>query len=173
MTIRTIILGLPIALLAACGGANGSTHKLESGTYLVSGATSSGSVAGQSECDGFLTDLQTSGRTIVITVDTTGTTATINPLAAGATPDNPLSSVKINGNTLDQDVKGLKTIADQTDTCVQNLTRTFSGDLTDDNDVALTYTFAAAPVGSGCTDSNALVTPVTCTSIVHFLAKKQ
>jgi hypothetical protein len=172
MTTRTAVLALPLALLIACGNSD-SAHKLETGTYLVSNATSSGTVAGQAECNEVLADLQTAGRTIVITVDSAGTTATINPLAAGADPDVPFASVKINGNTLEQDVQGRKTIADQTDTCVQNLTRTFTGDLTDDNEVALSYTFAATSVGTGCDETNALVTPVTCTSVMHFLAKKQ
>src|SRR6266542_3073006 len=106
MTIRTATFALSVGLLAACGGSSDSTHKLETGTYLVSSATSSGSVAGQQECNGFLADLQTSGRTIEITVDNTATTATLNPLAAGAVADNPFAGIKINGNTLEQNIQG-------------------------------------------------------------------
>lgn len=173
MHIRIALFALPLGLLVACSGNSGATHSLESGTYLVSNATSSGSVAGQPECNEVLADLQTAGRTIEITVDSTGTTATINPLAAGATPDNPFATVKISGNTLEQDVQGRHSVSDQAEICVQNLTRTFSGEVTGDNEVALFYTFAAAPVGSACDETNAIVTPVTCTTVMHFLAKKQ
>jgi hypothetical protein len=172
MTIRSVILALPLAVLAACGSDSTAPRKFESGTYAVSSATSAGTaIPGTPECSGFLANYQQSGRTIVITVS--GTNATID--TGGVPADSPFPTVTINGNALDQGTEGVRTISGSgaSGTCNVQVSKTFQGDLTGDNAAHFVYTFKATKTSGTCDGTNSVILPIPCASAVDFLATKQ
>lgn len=173
MGIRIATLALALTVLGACSSSDTTVHQLTSGTYAVSTATASAPPDANPECSGFLSSYQAAGRTVAITV--TGTTASID---TGGTPaDDTLSAVTINGNTLEAGTSGIRTItgSSASGTCNVIVTKTFSGSITADNTVELTYTFQAAKqAASGtCDDTNSVILPIPCSSAIHFVGTLQ
>lgn len=175
MTRNIATFALPLALLTACGATEDTTHHaLSSGTYVVSSATASASPDGRPECQGLLDSYQASpAKTIALSVS--GGTVSID--TGGSPADDTLPGVTVSGDTLAAGTSGLRTITGTSGsgTCNVAVTKTFSGSVTADNTVELTYTFKAAQqAASGpCDDTNSVITPIPCTSAVHFLAVKQ
>ena len=171
--IRTTSLALLVALLAACGSNDATSHQFESGTYAISSATAAAAPDSNPDCSAFLANYQTAGKTIVVTVN--GTAATID---TGASPaDDTFATVTITGNTLEEGTTGsaARTDTSASGTCNVTLTRQFSGSITDDNALELTYTFKVAQQAASdpCDQTNSAVIPVPCSSAIHFVATKQ
>jgi hypothetical protein len=171
-TIRTSCVALLAATLAACSGDN-ETHTIESGTFAISGAGGAAAPDANPECSGLLSNYQAEGRTIVVTVS--GTSATID--TGGVPADDTLPTVTINGNSLETDTTGTRTqtATGTSGTCNVSVTKTFSGSITADNELELTYTYKAVKqvASDTCDDTNSTVLPIPCSSAVHFLAKRQ
>ncbi len=174
MSIRTTSFAVLLAVLAACGSSDSATHTLASGTYAVSSATSGTAPDTNPECSGFLASYQvTPAKTLALTVS--GTTASID---TGGTPsDDTLPTMTIAANSLDTDTTGTRTITGSgtSGTCNVGVTKTFSGSITADNTVELTYTFKAVKqtASDTCDDTNSVILPIPCSSAIHFLATKQ
>jgi hypothetical protein len=177
MTMRnhTRTLGVLLtATLAACGSSDNATHALTSGTYVVSSATGGAPPDANPECSGFLSSYQaTPAKTIALTVS--GTSVSID--TGGIPADDTLPTVTIVANALEVGGNGIRTITGSgtSGTCNVLVTKTFSGTITADNAVELTYTFKAAKqAASGtCDDTNSVILPIPCSSAIHFLATKQ
>lgn len=162
---RAIIVALPLAFLAGCGGDDSKTYAISTGTYAVSSATSAQAV----DTCGLLAAYQDPAKRIGITV--TGTDAMFNlandPLAAS----DSLPHAVINGNSLDPSTEANYTIAYGT-TCVVRVRRSVTGDITANDQAALQLTFSAQTDAGTCTAAETSFTAMPCNSSYHFVATK-
>ncbi len=162
---RAIIVALPLALLAGCGGDDSKTNTISTGTYAVSSATSAQAV----DTCGLLAAYQDPAKRIGITV--TGTDAMFNlandPLAAA----DSLPHAVINGNSLDPSTEANYTVA-YGSTCVVRVRRSVTGDITAKDQAALQLTFSAQTEAGTCTAAITSFTAMPCNSSYHFVATK-
>jgi len=154
-------------VLVACSGSN-DKFTISTGTYNVSGATATSADG----CDA-LSIFTDPAKAIDIAVS--GTTATFNLSQTANPPSNALPTATINGNALDSLAQASFTSAG-TGGCLLRIKNSISGELTANDDTALTLTVEVSQdAGSPATCSGSDVgTNVTlpCQSGIHFLAKK-
>jgi hypothetical protein len=166
MKTRIALLVLPFTLLAACGSESAATFTLASGTYAVSSATSA---IPSDEC-GLLAAYQDSSKRIGITVN--GTTASFNLANDPAADPASMPTATIDGNSIRQLVEANYTVAFG-GTCVVRVHRHVTGDITANDQAALTLAFDAATDAGTCDASSTSFAKLPCTSSYHFLTKKQ
>ncbi len=174
MNIRNASLALFVAALAACGSDSNASHALTTGTYAVSSATQLAPPDANPDCSGFLASYQaTPAKTLSLTVS--GSTVSID--TGGAPADDTLPTVTINANALEAGTTGVRTITatGSSGTCNVSVTKSFSGTITGDNAVELSYTFKADKQASSgtCDSTNSVILPVPCSTAIHFVATKQ
>lgn len=162
---RAIIVALPLAILAGCGGDDSKTHTISTGTYAVSGATSAQAL----DTCGLLPAYQDSTKRIGITV--AGTDAIFN---LSNDPDADASTLPrgiINGNAIEQGTEANYTVA-YGSSCVVRIHRSVTGDITANDQTALTLKFSAAVDAGTCAAADTSFTNLPCDSSYHFLANK-
>ncbi len=169
MNPRHLALAASLLALTACGGSSTTTFTLSTGTYAVSGATTT-SARPTDQC-GLLGAYQDPSKVIGIVV--AGTTATFNlandPGAAAAT----LSTATINGNALENPVDANYVVGPFGTNCLLRVQRRVSGELTANDDARLDLTFEVAVESGTCTGVTTPFTTLPCQSGYEFLAKKQ
>jgi hypothetical protein len=154
-----------VALLASCDLFGGETFTLTSGTYKVSSAT----LASANDQCGLLGAYTDPAKVIGITVS--GTTATFNLSNDSAAPANTLPSATINGNAIETPVEANYTVAFG-NTCVTRIHRNVVGDITANDEGAVTLAFSVATESGDCSSGTSF-SAVPCSSSYHFLIKKQ
>ncbi len=169
MNPRVLLFAASLALLVACGGTDNKTFTLTSGTYAVSGATTS-SARPSDQC-GLIGAYTDPAKRIDITVN--GTTATFN--LSQNTASNTWPTATINANALDELAAASYTA--NSGTCLLRLNVSVTGELTANDDTALTLNFdisqdTASPGTCTAADVSGSATVFPCQSGYHFLAKK-
>ena len=154
-----------VALLTSCGLFGGDTYTLSSGTYKVSSAT----LASTNDQCGLLGAYTDPAKVIGLTVN--GTTVTFNLSNDSAAAANTLPSATINGNAIETPVEANYTVAFGT-TCVTRIHRNVVGDITANDEGAVTLTFSVATESGDCSSGTSF-SAVPCSSAYHFLITKQ
>jgi hypothetical protein len=162
---RALAIAVPLAFLAACSDDSDTVHTISTGTYAVSGATSAQAL----DTCGLLPAYEDPTKRIGITV--VGAEAIFN-LAndPDADPDS-LPRGLINGNAIEQATEANYTVA-FTESCVVRIRRSVTGDITENDQSALTLKFSAAVDAGTCAPSDTSFTNLPCDSSYHFLANK-
>ena len=163
---RALAIAVPLAFLAACSDDSDTVHTISTGTYAVSGATSAQAL----DTCGLLPAYQDPTKRIGITV--VGADAIFN-LAndPDADPDS-LPRGLINGNAIEQATEADYTVAYGSADCVVRIRRSVTGELTGNDQSALTLKFSAAVDAGTCAPSDTSFTNLPCDSSYHFLANK-
>jgi len=154
-----------VAILTSCGLFGGDTYTLSTGTYKVSSAT----LASASDECGLLGAYTDPAKVIGMTVN--GTTVTFNLSNDPAAPSNTLPTATINANSIETPVEANYTLAFGT-TCVTRIHRNVIGDITANDEGALTLSFSVATESGNCSSGTSF-SAVPCASSYHFLVKKQ
>ena len=163
---RALAVALPLAWLAACGGSDSPTvYTITTGTYAVSGATSTQA----SDACGLLSAYQDPTKQIGIAVS--GTTATFNLANDPNASPASLPRAVINGNSIEQPTEANYTVAFSS-SCVVRIHRSVTGDITANDKTALTLTFSAATDTGTCNPADTSFASLPCSSSYHFLANK-
>ncbi|HEY8212301.1 MAG TPA: hypothetical protein VIG99_32685 [Myxococcaceae bacterium] len=154
-----------VALLTSCGLFGGETFTLSSGTYKVSSAT----LASANDQCGLLGAYTDPAKVIGITVS--GSTVTFNLANDSAAAANTLPTATINENAIETPVEANYTVAFGS-TCVTRIHRNVIGDITANDEGALTLAFSVATESGNCSSGTSF-SAVPCSSSYHFLVKKE
>lgn len=182
MTMRRLLAVISLALLASCGSTDNTVYTISTGVYDVS----SGTAAAADGCE-----------MVQYFVDPTpGTDPSDDPLPIGITvtdaqavidmayesgvnpPAGSLVTTTITGNSIANTTAADYNKAVAATTCQYRQQMTVDGDITANDEVALTVVYTkTVNQGYTCTNADLGITATgdftTCTSSVHFLGKKQ
>jgi hypothetical protein len=162
---RALAIAVPLAFLAACSDDSDTVHTISTGTYAVSGATSAQAL----DTCGLLPAYQDPTKRIGITV--VGAEAIFNLANNPAADADSLPRGLINGNAIEQATETNYTVAFG-DSCVVRVHSSVTGDITENDQSALTLKLSAAVDAGTCVPSETSFANLPCDSSYHFLANK-
>jgi hypothetical protein len=166
MTKRALAIAVPLVFLAACSDDSDTVYTLNTGTYAVSGATSAQAL----DTCGLLPAYQDATKRIGVTV--AGADVIFN-LANDADPDpDTLPRAVINGNAIEQATEADYNVSYKDGECVVRVRKSVTGEITGNDQSALTLTFSADIFAGNCAASDTSFTNLPCDSSYHFLANK-
>ncbi|MBL0278573.1 MAG: hypothetical protein IPQ24_21310 [Anaeromyxobacter sp.] len=168
MNLRSLILSAPLLALAACGSTDETVFTLSTGTYDLSGATTT-ALRPVDQC-GILAAYQDPAKVIGIAV--AGSTVTFNLANDSGAPLVSLPTATLTGNTIAVPVEANYLAGPFGTDCLLRIHRRVQGELVGVDDARLELTFEVARESGTCNVADIPFSAVTCSSGYEFLATK-